>query len=195
MIDSDLAILFGVQKKTLIGLVKRNIERFPEDFMFKLSPKEQSELKSYFEDSDCYDRSSYFTMAFTEAGVIMLSCLLRTAIANQTSINIIRALILMKTKFENNLTHKTTLEHILRRLDTMEHVVDLIVCGQKNIIDLHNLHNKKIDMQINLINTTLAELRNEQTESKITPIGYKYIQEPTDEQCMSDLNEKENNHS
>jgi len=91
MVDSDLAILYGVETKALKQQVKRNIERFPKDFMFQLNKEEKSQLVT-----NCYrlvnlKHSSVNPLVFTEQGVAMLSSVLRSAKAIKINIEIMRA--------------------------------------------------------------------------------------------------------
>jgi hypothetical protein len=77
MLDNDLAALYGVETKVLIQAVKRNIERFPSDFMFQLSNTEFGKLRSQFVTSSWGGRR-YLPYAFTEQGVAVLSSVLRS---------------------------------------------------------------------------------------------------------------------
>ncbi len=92
MLDRDLANLYGVETKRLKEQVKRNIERFPEDFMFELSKAELLNWRSQFATSN-QDKMGlrYRPMAFTEQGVTMLSSVLRSKTAIQVNIQIMRA--------------------------------------------------------------------------------------------------------
>lgn len=80
MLDSDLAALYQVAVKTLNQAVKRNIERFPEDFMFQLTEEEAESLRSQIVTSNAARRGGrrYLPYAFTEQGVAMLSSVLRS---------------------------------------------------------------------------------------------------------------------
>lgn len=78
MLDRDLAALYGVETKVLKQAVKRNISRFPEDFMFVLSDEEFKNLRSQFVTSSSWGGLRYPPMAFTEQGVAMLSTVLRS---------------------------------------------------------------------------------------------------------------------
>jgi phage regulator Rha-like protein len=89
MIDSDLANLYQVETKVLNQSVRRNINRFPEDFMFQLDNKEETNLKSQFVTSS-YGGKRKPTFAFTEQGVAMLSSVLRSDRAIQVNIQIMR---------------------------------------------------------------------------------------------------------
>ncbi len=90
MIDADLAILYGVSTKALKQQVKRNIERFPEDFMFELSKDEKDELVTNCDRLALLKHSSVNPLAFTEQGVSMLSSVLRSEKAIQINIEIMR---------------------------------------------------------------------------------------------------------
>ena len=90
MLDKDLAELYGVETKRLKEQVRRNIERFPEDFMFELSQDEHENLRSQFATSS-WGGTRYVPMAFTEHGVLMLSSVLKSDKAIQVNIQIMRA--------------------------------------------------------------------------------------------------------
>ncbi len=92
MLDSDLATLYQVQTKVLNQAVKRNIKRFPSDFMFQLTKEEFLNLKSQFVTSS-WGGVRKMPYAFTEQGVAMLSGLLNSDIAIETNINIMRAFV------------------------------------------------------------------------------------------------------
>ena len=91
MIDADLAILYGVTTKALKQQVKRNLERFPEDFMFELSKIEKDELVTNCDRLAILKHSSVNPLAFTEQGISMLSSVLRSEKAIQINIEIMRA--------------------------------------------------------------------------------------------------------
>jgi len=91
MIDADLAILYGVPTKSLKQQVKRNIERFPEDFMFELTKIEKEELVTNCDRLAILKHSSVNPLAFTEQGVSMLSSVLRSEKAIKINIEIMRA--------------------------------------------------------------------------------------------------------
>ncbi len=92
MFDSDLADLYEVSTKRLNEQVKRNIERFPEDFMFKLTEKEWNNLKSQNATSSWGGRRK-LPNVFTEQGISALSGVLRSKIAIQVNIAIMRAFV------------------------------------------------------------------------------------------------------
>ena len=89
MLDRDLAELYGVETKVLKQAVRRNIKRFPEDFMFELTLKEESSLRSQIVTLGRKGKhSKYLSMAFTEQGVAMLSSVLKSDRAIQVNIQI-----------------------------------------------------------------------------------------------------------
>jgi phage regulator Rha-like protein len=89
MLDSDLAALYGVETKMLLRAVKRNLERFPDDFMVQLTKEEFDNLKYHFGTSRWGGRR-YLPYAFTENGVAMLSSILNSPKAIQVNIQIMR---------------------------------------------------------------------------------------------------------
>ena len=108
IMDRDLAALYGVETKRLKEQVKRNIERFPEDFMFELSKSEFTNWRSQFATSN-RDKIGlrYSPMAFTEQGVAMLSSVLRSKTAIQVNIQIMCAFTKIRQLiFDNAKLHK-----------------------------------------------------------------------------------------
>ncbi len=113
MFDRDLAELYEVETKQLKRAVKRNIKRFPEDFMFELTLEEFSDLRSQFGTSS-WGGARYVPMAFTEHGVISLASILNSERAIQVNVQIVRIFIKMR---EMLASHK----EILHKLDKIEH--------------------------------------------------------------------------
>jgi len=98
MLDKDLAELYQVETRTLNQAVKRNIERFPEDFMFQLTKKEYENLISQFVTSSSEQHGGVRKMpyVFTEQGLYMLATVLRSEVAVQVNISIIRTFTKMR---------------------------------------------------------------------------------------------------
>lgn len=115
MLDEDLAELYQVQTKRLNEQVKRNIERFPEDFMFQLTREEFENLKSQIATSS-WGGNRKLPYVFTEHGILMLSAVLNSKIAVQANLHIIRIFIKLR---EMALTHKD----ILLKLEQLENSV------------------------------------------------------------------------
>ena len=114
LIDRDLAFLYQVEVKQMNRQVKRNIERFPEDFMFQLTKEEFASLKCHFGTSNERggDRRA-LPYAFTQQGIGMLSGLLRSQVAIDTNIKIMRAFVGMQRYIAASM-------EIFQRLDRVE---------------------------------------------------------------------------
>ncbi len=109
MFDVDLANLYGVETKVLNQAVKRNLKRFPEDFMFRLSPEEYSNLKSQFvTSSENWGGKRKQPLVFTENGVAMLSGILNSDRAIEVNIAIMRIFTRLRSfmLLEKNLINK-----------------------------------------------------------------------------------------
>ena len=117
MLDEDLALLYGVESKRLNEQVKRNIERFPEHFRFQLTQEEYENLRSQFAtlslEKGWGTHRKYLPYVFTEQGVSMLSAVLKSQTAIETSIKIIDTFVNMRRFLQNNAA-------LFSRLDTIE---------------------------------------------------------------------------
>ena len=121
MLDAALAELYQVPTKVLNQAVKRNIERFPDDFMFQLTPEETEALRSQFVTSNIgRGGRRYFPYAFTENGVAMLSTVLNSARAIQVNIQIMRAFVRIRNLIADNTDLRKTIEHHEKRLDNID---------------------------------------------------------------------------
>lgn len=143
MIDSDLADLYGVETKRLNEQIKRNLSRFPEDFMFQLTNEEWQNLKSHFATSSWGGRRT-IPYVFTEHGVLMLSSVLNSNRATDINVQIIRIFIKMR---EMLLTHKDILlqlEAMRTSLDEHEDRIDMIYKYLKQFIESQNSPRTKV---------------------------------------------------
>jgi hypothetical protein len=123
MLDKDLATLYGVETRVLNQTVKRNIERFPDDFRFELSREEC--LRSQIVISNGRGGNRYSTYAFTEQGVAMLSSVLRSQTAIEVNIQIMRAFVSMRHFMVNNASMFSRLETIeYHQLEILQHQQD-----------------------------------------------------------------------
>lgn len=113
VLDEDLAKLYGVAVKRLNEQVHRNRERFPSDFMFRMTQEEVSYLRSQFATSRSWGGRRHLPFAFTEQGVAMLSGVLKSPRAIRVNIHIMRAFVAMR---KYALTH----EELARRIDELE---------------------------------------------------------------------------
>ena len=137
MIDRDIAELYGVETKVLNQAVKRNIERFPENFMFQLDEIEFKNWRSQFVTSNSdkmgLRRPPY---AFTEQGVAMLSAVLKSETAIKVSIQIMNAFVAMRRFMQNNLQlfdEIVAIKH--HQLDTDRRIDELFARMDKYAID------------------------------------------------------------
>jgi phage regulator Rha-like protein len=112
MLDMDLAELYGVETKNLKRAVRRNIDRFPEDFMFELSSNEFENLRCQFGTS-AWESTRYAPMAFTEQGIAMLSSVLNSRQAIAVNIQIIRVFVRMRELIQTN-------KYLERRMEELE---------------------------------------------------------------------------
>ena len=111
MLDRDLAMLYQVETGQLNRQVKRNIERFPSDFMFQLTKEESANLKCQFGMSS-WGGDRHQPYAFTESGIAMLSGVLRSEIAVSVNIRIMRAFVALRHFFVNNAQIFQRLAHV-----------------------------------------------------------------------------------
>ena len=165
MLDRDLAEMYGVMTKVLNQAVKRNPDRFPDDFMFQLT-KEES-LRSQFVTLKMGQGKhfKYMPYVFTEMGVAMLSSVLRSNTATQVNINIMRAFVAVRQMITNPPVDKTTeLQQEVKELK--EYIEDVFT-------DYNDI-NEDTRIQLELINKTLAELQvqNKLSNKPRNPIGF-----------------------
>ena len=153
MLDKHLAELYGVEVKRLNESVKRNIERFPHDFMFQLNTDEWKNLKSQIATAS-WGGSRTLPYAFTEQGVAMLSSVLRSKTAIEVNIRIMRVFVAVRQYLtvEQNISNQ--LEH---RFKLIENTLDEILSDQNDI-------NEDTRMRLELIEETLTIL---QTNEKV----------------------------
>src|SRR5216684_9201902 len=117
MLDFDLAALYGAQTKILNKAVKRNLQRFPADFMFELSDAEFENLRFQFGTSRWGGRR-YRPYAFTEQGVAMLSSVLRSGRAVMVNVEIMRAFVRLRRMLATNDSLSRKLAELERRLES-----------------------------------------------------------------------------
>ena len=149
MLDRDLAELYGVETRALKQSVRRNLKRFPEDFMFEMTEKEFEKWRSQFvtSKSDLMGlRHSPF--CFTEQGVTMLSCILNSDRAIEVNILIIRVFTKMR---ELLLTHKEILlklEQLEKKFIKHDDEIELIFNALKELIKPQHKERKRIGYKL-----------------------------------------------
>ena len=185
MLDFDLAAMYGVETRTLNQAVKRNIERFPEDFMFQLTKGEWSILKSQIVISNIADNQevgnlkSHFVIsrwggsrtrpyAFTEQGVAMLSSVLRSPLAIQMNIGIMRAFVAIRHMVNTLPQPDATADVAQLRKDFENLKLDI-----EDILHDQNDINESTRAQLDAISTALSELQSrEPRRRERRPIGF-----------------------
>ncbi len=166
MLDRDLAEMYGVETRTLNQAVKRNIERFPEDFMFQLTDEETTDWKSQIVMSNSIKmgvrRNPY---AFTELGVAMLSSVLNSKVAIQINMGIMRAFVAIRQMITSPKTDK--LAELQNEIKELKDYIEEVFADYNDI-------NDDTRMQLELINQTLAELQaqKKREEKPRNPIGF-----------------------
>ena len=113
MIDRDLAELYGIETKRLNEQVKRNLSRFPPDFMFQLNEKEKDWVVANCDHLETLKFSSTMPYAFTEHGAVMLASILNSDVAVQTSILIVRVFVQLRK-------HLASHEALAKKIDELE---------------------------------------------------------------------------
>jgi hypothetical protein len=146
MLDRDLAELYQVETRTLNQAVRRNIDRFPEDFMFQLTEEEWQSLRSQFVilKTGRGQHSKFLPFAFTEQGVAMLSSVLNSETAIRVNIQIIRVFTRMRQML---LTHKDILlqlEKVERKLTGHDEDIQLIFKYLKQLLNPPQQPRKRI---------------------------------------------------
>ncbi len=173
ILDSDLAQLYGVETKVRNKQVQRNIERFPEDFMFQLTNQEFTNLR-FQNGTTRWGGARYLPHAFTEEGVAMLSGLLRSPVAIQMNIQIMRAFVYVKNTL-------SAINETAIRQDKLELEVEKLRDYIEDILHDQNDTNEMVSAQMDAISRSLAELStkvDDLTHPKRTlrkPVGYEAI--------------------
>lgn len=125
MLDSDLAELYQVETRTLNQAIKRNIERFPEDFMFQLTDIEWQNLTSQIVISSWGGRRK-LPNVFTEHGVLMLSSVLNSSQAIEVNIQVVRVFTRLRKMLNENTVLKLEIEEIKKKLNSHDKNIELV---------------------------------------------------------------------
>ena len=169
MLDFDLAELYGSETKRLKEAVRRNLKRFPGDFMFELTKKEVESLRSQIASSNKRGGTRYMPFAFTEQGVAMLSSVLNSEAAIEINISIMRAFVTVRQYLSSVNSTTKEIEELKQRMkilqegneDTIAAVNDLSEDTRKELDDIYLALSQLADKQKQI---------NQQRERK--PIGF-----------------------
>ena len=176
MLDSDLARMYQVETKNLKRAVRANIERFPDDFMFELTKDEYDALRCKNFTSNKRGGNRYLPFAFTREGIAMLSGLLRSEIAVQANINIMRAFFQMQEALLIVSNTQLQLEQIRAEIKQLRTDMNDTLADQNDI-------NEMTRVQLEAISDALMELQNQGKNPLALPeIGYTAIQKRREEE-------------
>ena len=126
MLDSDLAELYGTETKILKQAVKRNIERFPDRYMFEMTKKESEASRSQNATLKRGENIKYLPYAFTEHGVMMLANVLKSKRAIEVSMRIIDVFILLRETLSNHTEFRLEIEEIKNKLQNQSKNLELV---------------------------------------------------------------------
>ena len=154
MLDFDLAEMYGVETKRLKEQVRRNIERFPVEFMFELTKEEVQFSRSQFATLKTGQGHNikYLPFAFTEYGIVMLSSVLKSKTAVEVNINIIRAFVRMRQYLLSSVPPKE-LEELKQRIEYLE----------EDITSDREIYKKQFDDLFNAFAKISAIIQSKQT--------------------------------
>jgi hypothetical protein len=186
ILDRDLAALYQVETRVLNQAVKRNSERFPEDFMFQLTLKEwrdilneqnteyqdATNLTSQFVISSGHGGQRHMPYAFTEHGVVMLASLLRSDIAIKMSVQITRAFVAMRQALGALAATEAKIELLNEKIERLNLYIEEVMHDQNDINELQRTVNEETSMQLELINESLAALQAQPKQKPMRQIGY-----------------------
>lgn len=164
MLDFDLAELYHVETRRLNEAVKRNIKRFPEDFMFQLNGDEWKNLISQIATSS-WGGTRKLPYAFTEQGLAMLSGILNSDIAIQVNISIMRVFVFVRQLMADPSTDKTA--ELRQEMKELKEYIEEVFTDYNDI-------NEDTRIQLELINKTLAELQvnKKLLDKPRNPVGF-----------------------
>ena len=185
ILDRDLAALYQVETRVLNQTVKRNIDRFPEDFMFQLTWEEVELLTSQFVISNVdFPRSQFVTLkgkghnikylpyVFTEHGVVMLASLLRSEIAVKMSVQITRAFVAMRQALVALTATEAKVELLNEKIERLNLYIEEVMRDQNDVNEMQRAINEETAMQLELINQSLAELQAKPKQKEMNPVGF-----------------------
>ena len=168
MLDRDLAKMYGVETKVLNQAVKRNMKRFPKDFMFQLTPEEYEILKSQFVTSS-WGGTRKLPYVFTEQGLAMLSGLLNSDVAIKVNIAIMRTFVTIRN-------HLYTTQRFTAELDAIKAKLELLERNDEDNLEAINDLSEDMRSEIDTIYQAIAALSVKeppQKEPQRQKIGFK----------------------
>jgi len=134
MLDADLALLFGVSTKALNQAVKRNLDRFPADFLFRLTPEEKSEVVTNCDHLSALKFSRQLPYAFTEHGAVMVATVLNSRRAAEVSVFVVRAFVRMRQVLAGHRELALKLAEIERRVASHDATIRSLVGAIRQLL-------------------------------------------------------------
>jgi len=136
IIDSDLAAIYGVETRRLNEQIRRNIDKFPEDFMFQLTKEEYDNLKSQFATSSSgWGGRRKTPLVFTEHGALQAANVLNSRQANKMSVFIVRTFIRLREMVQKNDKLSRKVEQLEKRVSDHDHILIDLVREIRKIVD------------------------------------------------------------
>ena len=173
MLDFQLAKLYGVETRVLKQAVNRNIERFPEDFMFRLTKDEANSLisngGSQFVIPSEYNFGGYTPYAFTEQGVAMLSSVLRSPTAVRVNVEIMRAFVAARRLMLQNREHELAINELRMKMQMLE---DALENNLGAVNDLSEEMRAELDNIYNAIGALSMKYQEPPKKEKTNPVGF-----------------------
>jgi len=157
LLDADLAALYGVETRRLNEQVRRNLDRFPEDFIFEVTDEELANLKSHFATSSWGGRRKR-PMAFTEHGAIMAATILKSPRAVEMSVYVVRAFVRLREVLASN-------TELAKRLDELEQTTEALSMQ-------HDSFARNTRVQLKQLFDAIRELMTQPEPQKKRPIGF-----------------------
>lgn len=163
LLDADLAALYGVETRRLNEQVRRNLGKFPDDFIFEVSSEEFTNLKSHFATSSWGGRRK-LPLAFTEHGALMAATVLKSPRAVEVSVYVVRAFVQLRELVVSN-------KELALRLDELEYKTELISLK-------HETFERDTHVQLKQIIEALRELTAPPSAPAKRPIGFVTSEDP-----------------
>ncbi len=174
MFDFDLSELYGTENRVLKQAIRRNIKRFPVDFMFELSIEEFNSLRSQSVISNKRGGTRYMPFAFTEQGVAMLSSILNSEAAIEINISIMRAFVTVRQYLYLATSTETELEDLKQRMKVLEE-------GSEDTMAAMNDLSEDTRKEFDDIYLALSQLASKQKQvskgTKCKPIGFIHYED------------------
>ncbi len=148
IVDADLARLYGVTTKALNQAIRRNRDRFPEDFVFQLTPEEKNEVVTNCDHLRMVKYSRQLPHVFTEHGAIMAANVLNSERAIAMSVYVVRAFINLKGSLKNQGLLLDKLDELERRLTTHDSAIRSLFSAIKNLMQIEKPKRRPIGFKL-----------------------------------------------